>query len=180
MSSAQFHQPTKRTLALQVPEIHDDPHDGRTAMGPPSASELLSDSTVIDAMRRAFEESDVGGRNPVEQGGFILKDPLTGTFSVALLPAGAADSLVYPVCSDGMHDGKQIVGSFHTHPNTGPDWQQEPSLQDIRLSQEYPETMGAHQFVISQKTIYHIDDDGAVGVAGRTVDLLKLGEDHSR
>ena len=49
---------------------------------------------------------------------------------------------------------------------------QEPSPQDIRLSKEYPETMGAHQFVIHRETVYHIDNDGLVAVVGRTVEVL--------
>jgi hypothetical protein len=31
-----------------------------------------------------------------------------------------------------MYDGKDIVASFHTHPNTGSDYLQEPSETDKR------------------------------------------------
>ena len=37
----------------------------------PGWAELLSDSNVIVGMRHAFRESDVGGQNPVEQGGSL-------------------------------------------------------------------------------------------------------------
>jgi len=70
--------------------------------------------------------------------------------------------------------GQEMIGRFHTHPNTGQEWRQEPSPQDIRLSKEYPETMGTHQFVISREMIYHIDNDSVVTVVGRTAELLKL------
>jgi hypothetical protein len=140
----------------------------------PSSAELLVDPNVIAAMREAFDESDVGGPIPIEQGGFILSDPQTGGLQVERLPPAGRDSLTYPICSDGRYNGKLIVGTFHTHPNTGPDWTQEPSRQDIQLSKQFPETMGRHQFVVSVETIYHIDNDGVVSEAGRTGELLGL------
>ena len=140
----------------------------------PSAAQLLADPKVLAGMRQAFEESDVGGSVPREQGGFLVRDPPTGAFAVARLPASERDSLAYPLCADGVFQGQEIVGSFHTHPNTGQEWRQEPSPQDIRLSKEYPETMGPQQFVISRETTYHIDNDGLVSVWGRTAELLKL------
>ena len=91
-----------------------------------------------------------------------------------LLPSSARDSLSYPLCPNGLYQGHEIVGSFHTHPNTGKEWRQEPSPQDIRLSKAYPETMGPHQIVISRETIYHIDKDGLVSVVGRTAEVLTL------
>ncbi|MEX2169370.1 MAG: hypothetical protein WD851_08665 [Pirellulales bacterium] len=141
----------------------------------PSAAELLLHLDVIDGLRRAYEESGVGTDHPVEQGGFILCDPDTATFVLVRLPAGGQASLVFPLRVDGTFQGKQIVGSFHTHPNTGLEWQQEPSPQDIRLSQDYPETMGQHQFVIAKDTMYHIDNDGEVTILGSTPQLLELG-----
>jgi len=144
----------------------------------PSSTELLADPNVIAAMREAFEESDVGGPIPIEQGGFILRHPETGDLVVERLPSVGRDSFSYPICSDGRYNGKEIVGTFHTHPNTGSDWTQEPSPQDIRLSKEFPETMGSHQFVVSVETIYHIDNEGDVSEACRTGELLRLdGED---
>jgi hypothetical protein len=143
----------------------------------PSASDLLAHAGVIEGMRCAYEESGVGTDSPVEQGGFIVRDLTTGTLDVVRLSAGGRHSLVYPLCPNRRYEGKQIVGSFHTHPNTGPEWRQEPSMQDIRLSLEYPETMGAHQFVIARATIYHIDNDGVVSEMGLPHLLLRLSED---
>jgi hypothetical protein len=119
----------------------------------PTAADLLAHVDVIDGLRRAFQESGVGTDNPVEQGGFIVLDYDSGALDVVRLPASGPHSLVYPICADGKFRGNQIVGSFHTHPNTGLGWRQEPSMQDMRLSQEYPETMGPHQFVIASDTI---------------------------
>ncbi len=140
----------------------------------PTVGELLAEPTVFAGMRQAFDESDVGGSRPAEQGGFLVRDPQSGMMRAARLPASGRDSLAYPLCADGRYQGQDIVGSFHTHPNLGPEWRQEPSPQDIRLSKDYPETMGLHQFVISRETIYHIDNDGLVAALGRTAELLNL------
>lgn len=136
--------------------------------------DLLSHPDVIDGFRRAYEESRVGTESPIEQGGFILLDPVTAALEVVRVPSGGRDSLEYPICPDGTYQGKQIVGTFHTHPNTGPQWQQDPSPQDVRLSQDYPETTGSHQFVIASETIYHIDNEGTVSEVASTSELLGL------
>jgi hypothetical protein len=128
-------------------------------------------------MRRAYEDSDVGTDNPIEQGGFIVRDSTSGALEIIRLPASGRNLLIYPICADGIYRGKHIVGSFHTHPNTGPEWRQQPSSQDVRLSKECPETMGAHQFVIAKETIYHIDNDGVISEMGLTRRLLGLSED---
>lgn len=140
----------------------------------PTLGELLAHPSVIAGMRLAYVESDVGGTRPTEQGGFLVQDSQTGFVSVIRLPSSARDSLSYPHCPSGLYQNQEIVGSFHTHPNTEKEWQQEPSPQDIRLSKEYPETMGSHQFVISHERIYHIDNDGLVIDLGRTDKLLAL------
>lgn len=145
----------------------------------PTATDLLGYTGLIDQLRRAYEESGVGTDRPLEQGGFIVRDSVSGDVEVVRLPARERDSLAFPICADGMYRGKQIVGSFHTHPNTGTEWRQEPSVQDIRLSQDYPDTMGKHQFVIAEKKIYHIDSDGVVTEMGPTRQLLETREGRS-
>ncbi len=100
----------------------------------PSAAELLSDPNIIAAMQRAYQESDVGGPNPTEQGGYVLRSVTSSGFEVERLPAGQRDSLSYPICTDGRYNGRDIVATFHTHPNTGAEWSQAPSPQDVRLS----------------------------------------------
>ncbi len=139
-----------------------------------SVTELLALPTVLAGFRQAYDDSDVGGSQPIEQGGFLLCDPHSGEVIVKRLPSSERDSLSYPLCSDGKYQGQEIVGSFHTHPNTGKEWQQEPSPQDVRLSKEFPETMGPHQFVISRDTIYHVDNNGVVSAVGHTADVLRL------
>lgn len=128
-------------------------------------------------MREAFLASDVGGNQPTEQGGFILHDRTTGELLVERVPAGGRDSIRFPLCPEGTRHGQEILGTFHTHPNTGAGWVQEPSPQDIKLSKRYPETMGPHQFVISAELVYHIDCDGTVSQLGPTSRLLELDPD---
>ena len=100
----------------------------------PTVSELLADQSAVAGMRQAYVESDMGGSRPQEQGGFLVRDVQTGVIAVVRLPSSARDSPSYPICPNGLYQGREIVGSFHTHPNTGKEWKQEPSPQDIRLS----------------------------------------------
>jgi len=65
------------------------------------------------------------------------------------------------------HDCKigedEIVASFHTHPNTGSDFLQEPSETDQRAVRDDPDLKGDNyvgEFVISRGTIYLITPDG--------------------
>lgn len=55
----------------------------------------------------------------------------------------------------------------------GPGWKQEPSDADIKFVRKFPKTAGPDHFVISEKTVYHIDDTGNVTEADLTSALLK-------
>ena len=102
------------------------------------------------------------GRNPVGVDGFV--GPLDPGSSVA------RPTLGYEARPRG---GRRLV-VFSIHRRLRRTHRQEPSPQDIRLSKEYPETMGTHQVVISCEKVYHIDNDGLVTVVGRTAEVLKL------
>ena len=80
---------------------------------------LLADREVIAGLKQAESDSDMGGLNPVEQGGFILKDPNTDQLSMARWPPGLGNQIQPVLCSNGTYQGKEIIGSFHTHPNVG-------------------------------------------------------------
>jgi len=145
-----------------------------------SAEHLLENATIRRAFRDALLESRPGTKTPIEQGGFIVRDAGTLRPVVRRLSVGQADSFQIPMCPDGRFHGEEILGSFHTHPNTGPDWQEEPSRQDIRLVTEYPETVGPWHFVIGQARTYCIANDGAVKILGATDDVLQIDfEDQS-
>ncbi len=64
-----------------------------------------------------------------------------------------------------MFDGLEIVASFHTHPNTGSDYLQEPSETDKRAVRDDPDLKGEDyvgEFVISQAVIYLVSPAGQV------------------
>jgi hypothetical protein len=61
--------------------------------------------------------------------------------------------------------GNNIVASFHTHPNTGTDFLQEPSETDKRAVRDDPDLKGlayVGEFIISRETIYLIAPNGQV------------------
>jgi hypothetical protein len=161
------------------PSAAQGKQSGSPAGGPPAkktptqAETLLANNDIKKGLSQAAKDSDIGGKNPTEQGGFILRDPKTGAISVEHLPAGKQAALSFPVSQDGTRNGKEIVGSFHTHPNVGPGWKQGPSSQDIKLMKKYPKTMGQDHFVVSDKKIYHIDNSGKVTTMGDRATLLK-------
>ncbi len=72
-------------------------------------------------------------------------------------------------------EGCEIVASFHTHPNTGPGFLQEPSETDKRAVRDDPDLKGAAyegELVISADWIYLIAPNGRVTVSGHTWDIL--------
>ncbi len=73
-------------------------------------------------------------------------------------------------------DGKDITVSFHTHPNTGKDFQQEPSLTDIRAVSDDFDLKGEFylgELVISEQNLYMIEPAGDYHVIGATKVILE-------
>jgi len=65
----------------------------------------------------------------------------------------------------------EIVATFHTDPNTGSDYLQEPSETDRRAVQDDPDLKGEFyegEFVISQEIMYLIAPNGQVTEIGAT------------
>lgn len=137
------------------------------------AADPIENTNVKSALKKAATDSDIGGAKPVEQGGWILRDPKTGELSVERLPTGKQASVTWPIVKDGKRNGKEIVGSFHTHPNVGSNWKQEPSDTDIQAVKKYPNTFGKDHYVISQDKIYHIENSGKMTEIGKTYEKLK-------
>ena len=136
------------------------------------ASDLLSNPEIRAALKKAAEDSNIGGALPKEQGGFIVRDS-EGTLSVARWSQGTSNEIQPPICNDGKYEGKTIVGSFHTHPNVGPGWREAPSQADVNFVKNFPQTAGEHHFIITGRTIYHIDGDGNISESGRTSEILR-------
>lgn len=130
---------------------------------------LLKDRAVVAALKAAWQESqpDVSGGH--EEGGFVLRNT-NGEIEVLRWVTGAQNSIrvpPHPGCKIGASD---ILASFHTHPNTGSDYLQEPSETDKRAVRHDPdlkEVFYVGEFIISDRLIYLIQPDGYVIEVGR-------------
>jgi len=94
--------------------------------------------------------------------------------SVARWPKGAQDTIILPPRPNCRIGGKDIVASFHTHPNTGSDYLQEPSETDRRAIRDDPDLKGAFyvgEFVISMDKVYLIIPNGQVSEIGNSRDI---------
>src|SRR5262245_21479728 len=92
---------------------------------------VFDDNAIRELLRQAWQESDAGTERAHEEGGFVLRDE-DGKLSVDRWPKGAQNEIVVPPHAGGRRLGRLILATFHTHPNPGADFQQEPSLTDIR------------------------------------------------
>ena len=133
---------------------------------------LIDVPEVKRGMIKAKNDSNFGSTESHEEGGFILKDK-DGNLSVQAWPAGDTDRIVPPNHPDGKVGDKEILGSYHTHPNTRFNYKQEPSQSDINWVKNNPRNAGSEHFVISEKKIYKIDKQGNVAVVGKTKKVLR-------
>jgi hypothetical protein len=79
---------------------------------------------------------------------------------------------LHPNCKIGEND---IIATFHTHPNTGSNYLQEPGETDKRAVRDDPDLKGSAyvgEFVISQATIYLVAPSGQVREMGNTREVL--------
>lgn len=135
----------------------------------------LNALAVRKAFRQAWQDSQPGTSGGHEEGGFIVKDP-SGNLRVICWPKGEQNVIAlppHPNCKFGEED---IVATFHTHPNTGPDFLQEPSETDRRAVADDPDLKGAAyegEFVISQQIVYLIAPTGQVSEVGSTREMLE-------
>ena len=78
----------------------------------------------------------------------------------------------HPACRIG---GRDIVATFHTHPNTGTDFLQEPTATDrqaVRDDPDLKESCYVGELVISQAKTYLISPNGQVREVADTSELL--------
>jgi hypothetical protein len=95
-----------------------------------SAAEVLRNSAVVAELKRAWQDSEPNVSGGHEEGGFIVVDD-PGVLGVVRWEKGAQNEIALPQHRNCLANGEAIVASFHTHPNTGADFQQEPSLTDV-------------------------------------------------
>jgi hypothetical protein len=111
---------------------------------------ILGDSVVRNALSQAWQDSQPGVSGGHEEGGFIVQNA-TGELSVARWPKGDENTIILLPHHDCKIGEDEIVASFHTHPNTGSDFIQEPSETDIRAVRDDPDLKGDNyvgEFVI--------------------------------
>ncbi len=138
--------------------------------------EILNDPSVCAELTRAWQDSEPGISCGHEEGGFIIQDS-TGIFSVIRWITGSVNSIFVPSHTGCKIGEEPIVASFHTHPNTGGNYLQEPSETDKRAVRDDPNLKGESyvgEFVISQSKTYIIDPAGQVNEIGDTATLLGL------
>jgi hypothetical protein len=135
---------------------------------------LLNDPAIISALRLAWHESKPGPSGGHEEGGFIIQE-LAGTLRVIRWPQGAADTIRVPAHPACTIQGAPIIASFHTHPNTGPEYLQGPSDSDKRAVRDDPDLKSqryAGELVISAAFLYCITPSGSVVELGETEKIL--------
>lgn len=137
---------------------------------------LLDDDRVREAVRKAWLESQPGSHSAYEEGGFILRAE-DGSILVERWPSGADDTIDVPPHPSCLRGKSKVVATFHTHPNPGLDFLQEPSLTDIRAVRDDPDLRDVEyegEFVVSRELIYRIRNTGLVDVVGSTDAFLRL------
>jgi hypothetical protein len=145
---------------------------------PEQRPKFLGSPAVRAALRQAWEDSHPGVGGGREEGGFILRDAAAG-LHVSRWLHGEQDTIVVPAhpnCKLGQDD---IVGTFHTHPNTGSDYLQEPSETDqlgVRDDLDLKGPLYEGELVISQQKLYLISPDGDVSELGDTQETLAEDE----
>lgn len=87
---------------------------------------VLDKLVVRRALKQAWQDSQPGFAGGHEEGGFILKDA-HGNLQIQRWSKGAQNEIFVPPHPDGKRGNKNIAATFHTHPNTGEDFLQEPS-----------------------------------------------------
>jgi len=136
--------------------------------------DLLNVPAVRSAIRQAWEDSKPGITGGHEEGGFIVRDR-KGKLRIVRWPRGLQNSIILPPHPDCKIGGHDIVATFHTHPNTGSDYLQEPGETDKRAIRNDPDLKGKFylgEFIISEAKVYLVAPNGRVSEIGDTQALL--------
>ena len=140
-----------------------------------STNDVLENKSILAELKQAWLDSEPNVSGGHEEGGFIVVNDL-GFLSVVRWGKGTQNEINLSPHRNCFIDGKTIVASFHTHPNTGVEFQQEPSLTDVRAMRDDPDLKGAFylgEFVVSQENVYLIEPSGQIGVVGKTDEIFE-------
>ncbi|MDZ7292816.1 MAG: Mov34/MPN/PAD-1 family protein [candidate division KSB1 bacterium] len=141
---------------------------------PEKRSTLLEEPLVVEAFKQTWLDSQPGHGSGHEEGGFILRDA-HGNLSVKRWPQGEQNIITVPPHPNCKIEDCEIIATFHTHPNTGNDFLQEPSETDRRAVRDDPNLKSPGyegEYVISQQLIYLVAANGQVSIIGNTRALL--------
>lgn len=136
--------------------------------------DVLREPGIREALRQAWYDSQPGITGGHEEGGFICRAS-DDMLVVDRWPRGEKAEISIPPHPGGQRNGERIVATFHTHPNTGNGFYQEPSPGDRRAvgrdpHLKHPEYVG--EFVISQEKVYLILPSGDVHTIGSTEEWI--------
>ncbi len=139
---------------------------------------VLNDPGVRDSLRFAWLESRPRTEDAHEEGGFVLRN-VDGSIIVQRWPRGEKDQILVPSHVGGMRGSSLILATFHTHPNIGQPYLQEPSMTDIRAVRDdpnlaHPEFEG--EYVIGVDKVYVVRKNGQVDLFGETKVVLNMTE----
>ncbi len=140
---------------------------------PLQTRDVLADPLVKVGMLQAWRESSPGATGGHEEGGFIVLQE--DRLRVHRWPVGLGDQIGVPPHPGCNWEGCEVVATFHTHPNTGPEYLQEPSESDRRGVRDDPDLKGTlyvGEFVIADAMIYLVTPGGMVRDIGRRSELL--------
>ncbi len=132
-------------------------------------NDIFENKSILAELKKAWIDSEPNVSGGHEQGGFIVADDF-GNLSVIRWEKGTQNEIILPPHKNCFVNGKDIIASFHTHPNTGKDFQPEPSLTDIRAVRDDFDLKGDFylgEFVISEENVYLIEPTGLVSVVGK-------------
>lgn len=135
---------------------------------------ILKSRVVRDAFRKAWTDSQPGVSGGREERGFVVQAP-SGDLGIVRWPKGDRDSIRVSPHSECKVGNSSIVASFHTPPNTGNDYLQEPGETDKRAVRDDPDLKGADyvgEFVLSYEIIFLITPTGRVREVAETQEFF--------
>ncbi|MEP6505216.1 MAG: hypothetical protein ABJD97_17890 [Betaproteobacteria bacterium] len=129
-----------------------------------AATRPIDCPAVQRGMRQAWTDSQAGdAANRHEEGGYIVRNA-DGTYGVERWPRGASASIAPPARdANGLYNGKQVVGEFHTHPNppvdeTGRQWT--PGGHPGDWNGIAAENYSDESYIISDGSVWRVSPSG--------------------